>query len=213
MSKYDPLWTWIKDNGTDSFLLTFDEISNAVGKWGCLKEKSGEDTHAAYWTDGEDYVTVTFRNRDGRFYALDTVKAPIPALPDGAYDVYSEEYGGRSSYVKQTLSLAARRQGDDYAIYVADYRTGEPVSSATVRLKYGRRLNKVLEREIPLNTQGFTPLPTDFRKQSSFPSRRTRLSLRRRRSMPAFSRSGARTVPVTRSRPRPSCSRATCMIR
>ena len=26
MSKYDPLWTWIKDNGTDSFLLTFDEI-------------------------------------------------------------------------------------------------------------------------------------------------------------------------------------------
>ena len=31
MSKYDPLWTWIKDNGTDSFLLTFDEIEKIVG--------------------------------------------------------------------------------------------------------------------------------------------------------------------------------------
>ena len=31
MSKYDPLWTWIKDNGTDSLLLTFDEIEKIVG--------------------------------------------------------------------------------------------------------------------------------------------------------------------------------------
>ena len=113
----------------------------------------------------ENRKTVSFRNRDGRFYALDTVKAPIPTLPDGAYDVYSEGYGVRSSYVKQTLSLGARRQGEDYAIYVADYLTGEPVSSATIRLKYGRRQNKVLEREIPMNTQGFTPLPADFQKQ------------------------------------------------
>ncbi len=113
----------------------------------------------------ENRKTVSFRNRDGRFYALDTVKAPIPTLPDGAYDVYSEGYGVRSSYVKQTLSLGARRQGEDYAIYVADYLTGEPVSSATIRLKYGRRQNKVLEREIPMNTQGFTPLPADFQKK------------------------------------------------
>ena len=113
----------------------------------------------------ENRKTVSLRNRDGRFYALDTVKAPIPTLPDGEYDVYSEGYGVRSSYVKQTLSLGARRQGEDYAIYVADYLTGEPVSSATIRLKYGRRQNKVLEREIPMNTQGFTPLPADFQKQ------------------------------------------------
>ena len=60
------LYKWLDGmDGEFRALLTFDEISNAVGKWGCLKEKSGEDTHAAYWTDGEDYVTVTFRNRDG----------------------------------------------------------------------------------------------------------------------------------------------------
>ena len=26
MSKYEPLWNWIKENSTDSFKLTFDEI-------------------------------------------------------------------------------------------------------------------------------------------------------------------------------------------
>ena len=31
MSKYDPLWNWIKDNGTDSFSLTFDEIEKIAG--------------------------------------------------------------------------------------------------------------------------------------------------------------------------------------
>ena len=31
MSKYDPLWKWIKENGTDSFKLTFEEIELIVG--------------------------------------------------------------------------------------------------------------------------------------------------------------------------------------
>ena len=26
MNKYEPLWNWIQENGTDSFKLTFDEI-------------------------------------------------------------------------------------------------------------------------------------------------------------------------------------------
>ena len=31
MSKYDPLWNWIKENGTESFRLTFAEIENIAG--------------------------------------------------------------------------------------------------------------------------------------------------------------------------------------
>lgn len=31
MSKYDPLWKWIKENGTDSFRLTFEEIEKING--------------------------------------------------------------------------------------------------------------------------------------------------------------------------------------
>lgn len=31
MSKYDPLWNWIREHGTDSFSLTYDEIESIAG--------------------------------------------------------------------------------------------------------------------------------------------------------------------------------------
>lgn len=31
MSKYKALWDWIRENGTDSFKLTFDEIGQITG--------------------------------------------------------------------------------------------------------------------------------------------------------------------------------------
>ncbi len=31
MSKYNPLWNWIKENGTGSFKLTYAEIEKIVG--------------------------------------------------------------------------------------------------------------------------------------------------------------------------------------
>lgn len=31
MSKYEPLWKWIKENGTDSFKLSYDEIEKIAG--------------------------------------------------------------------------------------------------------------------------------------------------------------------------------------
>ena len=31
MSKYDALWNWIKENGTDSFALSFSEIEKIAG--------------------------------------------------------------------------------------------------------------------------------------------------------------------------------------
>ena len=31
MSKYEALWAWIKENGTDSFKLTFAEIEQIAG--------------------------------------------------------------------------------------------------------------------------------------------------------------------------------------
>lgn len=31
MSKYNPLWEYIKDNGYDDYMLSFDEIRNILG--------------------------------------------------------------------------------------------------------------------------------------------------------------------------------------
>ena len=110
--------------------------------------------------------TVSVRNRDGRFYVPDTVKAPIPVLPDGSYNVVTQ-YGGHTVYQKHTLSLAVRQQGEGFAIYVADYLTGEPLSTAVIRLEYGRNNKRVLEREIRLSDQGFTVLPAEFQEKVS----------------------------------------------
>lgn len=44
MSKYNALWDWIRENGADSFRLTFDEIGQIAGApidhsfLGCKKE-------------------------------------------------------------------------------------------------------------------------------------------------------------------------------
>ena len=107
----------------------------------------------------ENHRNVTLRNRDGSFYILDTVMAPVPELPDGSYTVSSANPSARATYEKHTISMAVRRQGDDFAVYVTDYQTGEPFPSATIRLRQKR---KTLEREIPLD--GFTTLPADFQK-------------------------------------------------
>ena len=31
MSKYEPLWNWIQNNGTDSFTISFAEIESILG--------------------------------------------------------------------------------------------------------------------------------------------------------------------------------------
>lgn len=31
MSKYEPLWNWIKENGADSFKMSYAEIENILG--------------------------------------------------------------------------------------------------------------------------------------------------------------------------------------
>lgn len=50
------------------YALTFDEISEAAGKQGCDRRNNDGKSHSAYWTDGgKMFVTVTFRNKDGKW--------------------------------------------------------------------------------------------------------------------------------------------------
>ena len=59
------MYKWLGDASSFWKQMSFDDVSNAVGKWGLLKEKTEEDRHAAVWTDGNVSVAVTFRNFDG----------------------------------------------------------------------------------------------------------------------------------------------------
>lgn len=108
---------------------------------------------------------VSFHNKHGRFYALDTLVVPIPDLPDGSYYVHSDKYYASSNYEKHSLSLAVCQKEDGYAVYVADYQTGEPVSSATLRLDRVKRWKTKNYQEKEIALDGLTLLPAEFQNK------------------------------------------------
>ena len=109
------------------------------------------------------FKTWNVTNKAGSFYKADTVKIAIPALSDGPYIV--EAKNGKlfaSAYYQQyTLSIATRRDARGACVYVADYKTGEPLRRATIRLMKGS--TTVASTSMALD--GFTPLPSSISKK------------------------------------------------
>ena len=109
------------------------------------------------------FKTWNITNKAGSFYKADTVKIALPALSDGPYIV--EAKNGKlfaSAYYQQyTLSIATRRDARGACVYVADYKTGEPLRRATIRLMKGS--TTVASASMALD--GFTPLPSSLSKK------------------------------------------------
>ena len=63
------MYKWLDAMQSDfRYALTFDQISEAVGKPGFDKKDNDGNTHSAYWTDGANgYITVTFRNKSDKW--------------------------------------------------------------------------------------------------------------------------------------------------
>ena len=103
---------------------------------------------------------VTVVNPAVSYYATDTVKVPLPLLPDGEYEfkVKSGRLSDQISYRRFTLSMAQRLTAEGVGVYVADYQTGEPVGSVKITL---RKENSTLASET-LKMDGFTLLPDRF---------------------------------------------------
>ena len=95
------------------------------------------------------------------FYVWDTVKVALPELKDGDYRIKVAGSGkdAEISYVHKTVSVAVRRQGDGFAIYPADYITGEPFKEVDVTMTRGERV--ITER---LRIDGFTLLPSGMQE-------------------------------------------------
>ena len=94
------------------------------------------------------------------FYVRDSVEVDIPAFEDGSY-VY-EVNGGKdiddySNYEQYRLSAAIQCDADGQKIYVADYKSGKPVSRVTLILK---RNGSVVATESMKLSGVFTLLPT-----------------------------------------------------
>ena len=150
------LYKWLEGmDGNFRALLTFDEISNAVGKWGCLKEKSGEDTHAAYWTDGEDYVTVTFRNRDG-YWGVTSIVTDLPREEYMAADAsflppVGNREAGSSPAEPVTMATQVKPSGEEASVTVQ-----LPAENWFAKESFGelRYLNAPDESRVSSNSSG-----------------------------------------------------------
>ena len=96
------------------------------------------------------------------FYRADTIRIDLPALPDRDYTIKCS--GGKAKadieYSKYTLSIAHRHDAGGYGIYVADYRSGEPVPACDLLLF--DRQDKLIQKVRGLVIDGFTDLPASL---------------------------------------------------
>jgi hypothetical protein len=104
-------------------------------------------------------------NFDRSFYVQDTVSVDLPELADGEYTIeaVSGKHSAQSRYTRYTLSLATREDALGQSVYVADYKTGEPLSMVSFRLLKGD--TEVANTSLRMN--GFTLLPSAFTQQIS----------------------------------------------
>lgn len=109
-----------------------------------------------------DKKKTTVANPVRSYYAVDTVKVPLPVLADGEYlfEVASGDCIARFQYRRFTLSLAQRRTAEGIGVYVTDYQTGKPLEAAKILLRKGSSL---LASET-LALDGFTLLSDRFAK-------------------------------------------------
>ena len=139
---------------------------------------------------GEEKTVKSWKavNPVGSFYVQDTLTIPLPKLADGDYT--AEAVSGKLSdiafYTQHTLSVATRTDQRGPCVYVADYKSGEPLSKVTLHLRKGDK--EVAKASLRLD--GFTPLPDAITRQMG--KEKSRYSLlvssgdRRSRSVNAY---------------------------
>ena len=107
--------------------------------------------------------TWKLKNEKESFYVWDTLSVALPKLADGDYTVeaVNGKLSAQAHYTQYTLSIASRTDSRGPAVYVADYKSGEPLSKVTLLLMKGDR--EVAKTSLKLS--GFTTLPSAFVKE------------------------------------------------
>ena len=109
---------------------------------------------------GKELQRWSLQNPSGRFYVVDTLRIPLPVLPDGSYTVEAKQgkLSGETRYEQYSLSIATRTDAGGPAVYVADHDTGIPLQQATLRLLKGDRE----AARTTMKLDAFTRLPSAF---------------------------------------------------
>ncbi|MCI6327382.1 MAG: MG2 domain-containing protein, partial [Bacteroidales bacterium] len=110
---------------------------------------------------GKSLSDTALVNERRSFYVGDTLEYSLPALDDGTYEIRASSGNVKAvrDFQIYRVSLALRREESGLCAYAADWKTGEPVGKADVRLyKNGNLLAEV--KDFIFN--GFTTLPEEI---------------------------------------------------
>ena len=116
--------------------------------------------------DGKRSVwETTVDNPTKSFYLRDTLTLKMPDLDDKTYTLKCSngKIETESEYDKYTLSIATKRDLDGYAVFVADYITGEPLKNCDLFLYDDD--DKQVDQVAGFQIDGFTYLPESFVKR------------------------------------------------
>ena len=112
--------------------------------------------------DKKVFFETSLDNPVRSFYVPDTLGVTLPTLPDGDYTIEcsSGKVTAETEMSKYTLSLTSRAISTGTGVYVADYRTGEPLRDYTVTL-LGPDGDAVASTAFK-GASGFVQLPEEF---------------------------------------------------
>ncbi|MGM9768024.1 MAG: MG2 domain-containing protein [Candidatus Cryptobacteroides sp.] len=123
--------------------------------------KNLEKVKISLLKDGKSLSDTTLMNEKNSFYVGDTLTYTFPAMDDGPYEIRAESGNVKhhQNFEIHRISLALRREASGLCVYAADWKTGEPVGKADIRLyKNGNLLKEA--KDFVFN--GFTALPEDI---------------------------------------------------
>lgn len=106
-------------------------------------------------------IDKTLSNPKKSFYVQDTVSIDLPELSDGSYTVTAVAGKTESAYYFDSyrISLAVRRENRGCCVYAADWKSGEPLKKADLKLyRKGTLIGEAKDFEF----DGFTPLPSEL---------------------------------------------------
>lgn len=134
-------------SGTDTLLLSLRNLPGAAVQVQTL-----------------DSTTVFSRNVENpvqSYYVFDTLRLVLPVLDDGEYRIVCRSGDTEASfrYRRYTISMAWQIQDRGLAVYLADFKTGKPVTEADMEIYYRDSLVSMLPE---MKFDGFTLVEADF---------------------------------------------------
>lgn len=100
-------------------------------------------------------------NTTGSYHVPDTLRLPLPLLPDGSYSLkyFSGSIKNEAEWERYSISTAVRSNSKGLGIWATDFISGEPLDSVDLELL---SMGTPIQTYKGLILNGFTPIPKEI---------------------------------------------------